>query len=161
MKNAEQGFRIAGHAVFFLAVLLLSGCAAVWERYRADEPLGHDRVAVIRPGETTRKEVLLRFGPPVAVARRGTTMIFPPPGEQKRGRLDVPSEVFFELFSAKRALTDDDIVYYYYSPQEKMAGFFVLLGGGGYTRRVAIEKVWFLINDRTGIVEDCRYRNED
>ena len=43
-------------------LLLLGGCFALRERTAFDDPLSPGRVAAIRPGVTTRLEILEAFG---------------------------------------------------------------------------------------------------
>src|SRR5512143_1610047 len=108
MKNA--GLSLV--AVAAVAAFCLSGCFVARENVLADEALPGEHIRGIRRGATTRQEILERFGPPVAVARRGTATVYPPPGAARRERAEVPSEAFFELFSAGRAVRDTEIIYY-------------------------------------------------
>ncbi len=150
-------------AVAALAALCLCGCFVARENVLADEALPGDHIRGIRRGATTRQEILERFGPPVAVARRGATMVYPPPGSAKRGRADVPSETFFELFSAGRALRDTDIVYYYDSSRLEATGVLIipLVGGGFHNSEMVVQRLWLLIDDATGTVEDYVFRGAD
>lgn len=90
-------------------------------------------------------------------------MVYPPPGPAKRGRADVPSETFFELFSAGRALRDTHIVYYYDSARLTATGVLIIpiVGGGYHATETAVERLWVLIDDRTGIVEDHVFRGAE
>ena len=90
-------------------------------------------------------------------------MVYPPPGSAKRERVEVPSEAFFELFSTGRALRDTEVVYYYDSSRLKATGVLVIpvIGGGYHTSETVVERLWLLIDDRTGIVEDYVYRGRD
>ncbi len=146
-----------------LAALCLGGCFVAREKVLADEALPGEHIRGIRRGTTTKQEILERFGPPVAIARRGTTMVYPPAGSAKRGRAEVPSEVFLELFSVGRSLRDADIVYYYDASRLEATGVLVapLIGGGYHSREVVVERLWLLIDENTGLVEDCVYRGVD
>ncbi len=146
-----------------LAALCLCGCFVARENVLADEALPGEHIRGIRRGATTRQEILDRFGPPVAVARRGTTMVHPPAGPAKRGRVEVPSDAFFELFSTGRALRDTEIVYYYDSSRLKATGFLLipLVGGGFHNSETVVQRLWLLIDDGTGIVEDYVFRGGD
>jgi hypothetical protein len=152
--------RCAGVAAL---LFLLPGCFVFGERHQVDEPLPHDAIQGIRRGVTTRQEVLERFGPPTAVARRGATMVYPPPGPGKRGRMDVQADTFLELFSVNRPLRDEEVTYYYDSSRIKAIGFLIIpvIGGGYNSKRVAVERLWLLIDGSTGIVEDYVFRGED
>lgn len=150
-------------AAVALAALCLCGCFVARENVLADEALPGEHIRGIRRGATTRQEILERFGPPVAIARRGTTMVYPPPGPEKRGRADVQSDAFFELFSTGRALRDTEIVYYYDSSRLKGTGILIvpLIGGGSHSMEVVVERLWLLIDERTGIVEDHVFRRAE
>lgn len=150
-------------AVAALAALCMCGCFVARENVLADEALPGEHIRRIRRGATTRQEILERFGPPVAVARPGTTMVHPPAGPVKRGRADVPSETFFELFSTGRSLRGTEIVYYYDSSRLKATGVLIvpLVGGGFHNSETVVERLWLLIDDGTGIVEDYVFRGGD
>lgn len=140
----------------------LGGCFAFGGRHQMDAPLsGGSVTSAVKTGVTTKQNLLERFGPPTAVARRGTTMVYPPPGPAKRGRLDIQSEAFLELFSEGRALKDSEIVYYYESSRTKRFGFLffpVIIGAGHNSTRVVQERLWVLLDGTTGIVRDYVYR---
>lgn len=150
-------------AVAAIAALCLGGCFVARERILAGEPLPGDRIREIRRGTTTKQEILERFGPPAAIARPGTTVVFPPPGLGGRGRAEVPSEVFLELFSSGRAIRDSDVVYYYDASCLKSTGVLIvpLIGGGYHSTEMAVERLWVLVDGRTGVVEDYVYRGTD
>jgi hypothetical protein len=90
-------------------------------------------------------------------------MIFPPPGSARRGRSEVQSEAFLELFSAGRVLRDREIVYYYDSSRRKATGVLIipLIGGGYHSMEMVVERLWLLIDDDTGTVEDYVFRGAD
>ena len=163
MSDVHRARRIPRITAAVLAGLCLGGCVMVRERFQADEPLPRERIREIVRGATTRREILERFGPPAAVARRGRTMVFPPPGPAKRGRQDVGSETFLELFSTARALREAEIVYYYDASRVEANGFvFVpLIGGGYYLNRILVERLWLLIDENTGVVEDYVFRGAE
>lgn len=150
------------YATGVLILLSLSGCCLIGGQYLADEPIGKKVVERTRPGQTSVREVLTRLGPPIAIARQGQTMVFPPPAVGTSGFLDVPSDSFFELFSSNRLLGEEEVVYYYQASRVTTSGFLMILllvNGGGQTERVKAEQLWLLVNEKTGIIEDYRYRN--
>lgn len=152
-----------GRLVAAAALTLLwlgSGCFVIKQRLPADEPLPAARIGAIRAGATTRREILEWFGPPTGIARRGAVMVYPAPGVAMRGRVDIRSDAVFELFSAGRTPRASDIVYYYDSACVKGLGilFIPIVGGGGYTREVAVERLWILIDENTGLVEGHVFR---
>lgn len=163
MVNADNIAKHAGILAAAAAVLFsLNGCIAFKRGHQLDEPLM--RVSLpsdIRPGVTTKQDVLERFGPPLAVARRDTTMVLPPPGT-KRGRIDMPSEIFFELFSENRPLRNSEIVYYYESTRTTALGGLVIpiIGAGYDSTRFAVKRLWILLDETTGVVGDYVFRGE-
>lgn len=157
MTPATLGRAFALPALLFL---LLGGCFAMRERTVFDEPLLPERVAAIRPGVTTRLEILAAFGPPRAVARPGTQMTFPPPGGWRAGGDSVPSEAFLALFAARRPLRPSEVVFYYDAPVEAANQFLVfpLIGGGGVMREAVVDRLFLLVDEGTGRVEDLVFR---
>jgi len=154
-----------GRAASLTALLLLlgGGCFAMRDRRAFDEPLRPDRVAAIRPGVTTRFDLLKAFGPPRAVARQGTTMTFPPPGGWRPGGESVPSEAFLDLFKAKRPLRPSEVVFYYEASVRKETGFLILplVGGGVITREAVVDRLFLLVDEGTGRVEDVIHRRAE
>jgi len=150
-------------ALSSLLILLLGGCFAMRDRRAFDEPLLSGRVAAIRPGVTTRFELLEAFGPPRAVARPGMTMTFPPPGGWRPGGESVPSEAFLDLFAVKRPLRPSEVVFYYDASVAKETGFMVfpLVGGGGVTREAVVDRLFLLVDEGTGRVEDVILRRAE
>lgn len=150
-------------ALAALTVLLLGGCFAMRDRRAIDEPILPGRVAEIRPGVTTRWEVLEAFGPPRAVARPGTTMTFPPPGGWRPGGEAVPSEAFLGLFAVRRPLRPSEVVFYYEASARKETGFLVfpLVGGGAVTKEAVVDRLFLLVNEETGRVEDVILRRAE
>lgn len=150
-------------AVCVLTVLLLNGCFFMGERFQMDEPLKIEQIEGIRRGESTKEIILASFGPPTAIARQGKKMAFPPPGDSKREGGAVESRVFFELFSPERTLEADHIVYYYDSVRLKAGGFLFIpiIGVGFHSKRVMVDRLWLLVDDTTGILEDYVFRRAE
>ena len=144
-------------SIFAFMLICMSGCMVSGVEYIIDEPLNEARIEEIQRAETTKQEILKWFGPPVAIARQGTTMKIPPPGPTKEGYEEILSETFFELFSAKHEIIEGHIIYYYYYSVIK--GSFAGIGlAGNSKQRLVVSKLWILINDTTGIVEDYLMR---
>jgi hypothetical protein len=156
------------YLIAVLALACLSGCVLIGGHYLHDEPIGEKRVDVIRPGETKIQQVLMRLGPPIAIARPGQTVVFP---GQDTGR----SDTFFELFSSNRTFNKDEVIYYYQALRRESSGLIViglglylitgaedpmliLFNGGGETDRNEAERLWLLVNEKTGLIEDAVYR---
>lgn len=143
-------------------LLCLSGCVVIGGERLADEPIGKKWVEMIRPGQTHIREIMTRLGSPVAIARQRQTMVFPPPGMGKRGYLEIQPDAFFELFSSNRILREEEVVYYYQSSRKTDSGlfmFFIVINGGGVVERINAERLWLLVNERTGLIEDFVYRS--
>jgi hypothetical protein len=157
--------RIATNYVIGILILLfLSQGCLIGGRYLADEPIGKERVERVRPGQTSIRDVLTWLGPPAAIARSGKTIIFPPPSMGKRGYLEMRSDVFFELFSSGRELRKEEVVYYYDSSRKSSLGALVILiviNIGGQTDRMKVERLWLLVDEQSGIIEDYVYRVAD
>lgn len=157
--------RIATSSVIGILILLfLSEGCLFGGRYLADEPIGKKQVERVRPGQTSIREVLTWLGPPAAIARSGKTVIFPPPSMGKNGSLEMRSDVFFELFSSGRELRKEEVVYYYDASRQSSLGVIVILiviNFGGQTERAKVERLWLLVDERSGIIEDYVYRVAD
>ena len=67
------------------------------------------------------------------------------------------------IFSTARALRDTEIVYYYDASRIEANGFvFVpLVGGGYYLKRILVERLWLLVDENTGVVEDYAFRGAE
>jgi len=147
-----------------LILLCLSGCCLIGGQYLADEPIGTKRVERISPGQTSIREVLTWFGPPAAIARKGSTVIFPPPSPGKSGYLEMNADAFFELFSPGRTLREEEVIYYYDASRKSSLGglvIMILINFGGQTDRVKVERLWLLADERTGLIEDYVFRAAD
>ena len=90
-------------------------------------------------------------------------MVLAPPGPAPRGEQRVPSDTFLELFFARGALRPTEIVYYYDASRIEANGFvFVpLIGGGYYVKQVLSERLWLLLDESTGVVEDYVVRGPE
>lgn len=163
MNGGERVKRTLRHGSAVLIALCLSSCL-IGGRYLADEPIGMKRAERIRPGQTSIREVMTWLGPPEAIARSGKTIIFPPPSIGKSGSLEMDSDVFFELFSSGRELREEEAVYYYDASRRSSLGaimILIIINFGGQTDRVEAERLWLLVDERTGTVEDYVYRVAD
>jgi hypothetical protein len=145
------------HTVFAFMLIGMSSCVVGKSKHIIGEPFNETRIKQIQRAETTKKDILKWFGPPVAIARQGTTMTLPPPGLTKEGYEEVSYETFFELFDAKHEIIEGHIIYYYYYREIK--GSFAAIGPVDNSKqRLVVSKLWILINDTTGIVEDYLLR---
>jgi hypothetical protein len=131
--------------------LLLLGCAALTgclygSSTSKQESFTKAEVKKIEPGKTTKEEILKWFGAPLAIARKG---------DEDKVILaeNVRAETFLELFAAKRTLTESNIIYYYRNLETNSAGG-VIVFAVMQQNRTATTKLWVLIDNRSGLVED-------
>ncbi len=150
--------RLFAAALVLLFAAGLSACAVISGKYVIEEPFTEEQVKQIRNNQTTRADILAWFGPPVSMARQGTVMKVAPPGFGKRGSRDQPSEEFFGLFGKKHELTKDHIVYYYQGSSLHWAEIVIYNADIPTTPGMRVRKLWVLINEKTGIVEDSLLR---
>jgi len=129
-------------------------------KYKGEESFHEDQIKMILPGKTTKQEILLWFGPPLAIARKGKVMKIPSPDVQKASSYELDSDTFLELFSGKHEVTENHIVYYYTYSETKGTGT-VILFAGTESSRLIVNKLWILINRETGIVEDYMFREQE
>ncbi len=138
-----------------------TGCAVISGKYVVEEPFTGAQVKQIRNYYTTKADILGWFGPPAAIARKGTVLKVPPPGPFKRGSREVPAEQFFKLFAESHALTGDHIVYYYQDSSLHWADIVIVSGAFPTTPSMRVTKLWVLINEKTGLVDDALLGKEE
>ena len=139
--------------VLLLAVTLLSGCLVVSGSRKGEQLFTKEQAEKIERGKTTKAEVLQWFGPPVAMARKDKG------GQALGGEGDLRPETFFELFTGKHAVGQFHVVYYYRNLRTEEIGAAVLLAASGQVS-MKRERLWILINDANGIVEDYVLRED-
>ena len=127
--------------------------------------LDEQKIAKIRPGKTTRSEVLESFGLPLSIAKKGETLTVSAERAWVGSRIRAPgfdpvdADAFYELFSANHKITDRHRVYYYYHAiSTKWAAVVIFyVYKSAHTRK---DRLWVLINEETGIAEDYAYRKD-
>ena len=156
IKNLKRILHITLFVI--LAALYTSGCAPT----RLDI-IPMEQVQQIETDKTTKKEIFDKLGPPKAIAAKDEVSTFPAERIAGHGRLTPPhydssipihewktrlpyyridSHTLFELFSKDRQLTEYHQIYYY---------------SDGIPRKGVYEpesRLWILINEKTGTVED-------
>jgi hypothetical protein len=154
-------------SIVLVAVLALpaalGGCILPHPTQHTGNTIRSQQVKTIEPGKTTKQELFALFGAPmgIVVQKEATTILAPTQymseGILHRGSYEVQADTQFELFSVRHSFTDYDRVYYYYDASYgKIAYFFVLyIYESGNTK---INRLWVLMNEKTGIVEDYVYR---
>ena len=75
-----------------LALLESCGFMPIDKTVIFDQPFTDSGVRRVRPGETTRDEILDWFGPPFALARPGTTIKVPHWNRAGVGLEDIPAD---------------------------------------------------------------------
>lgn len=140
-------------AVFLL--VCLEGC--VVGSVQVDKKLTGELIKKIEPGKTVKGDVLEWFGPPNVLARQGKMVKVPSTDPKNPGLQEMDSELLFELFSVKHQIADHHIVYYYVDVEASMGGAYLLIAIAASTT-VKQDRLWILINQNTGIVEDYVFR---
>jgi hypothetical protein len=136
----------------FLTALFL-GCAATGAPIRAEQ------VNSLIPGKSTKSELLDRFGVPASIAARDETLALSSPSIMGRpfwGRFVyyLSSDTFFALFPP--ADEYHRIYYFYYALSYRYPVWYILyFGENGKTRT---DRLWVLVNEKTGIVADYAYK---
>lgn len=144
-------------ATIVVIACVASGCMFGVGSFQSGESLQEKQIQQITPGTTTKQQILDLFGPPAALARKGSALIIPSTGPGKVDYPDVQGETFFELFSSKRTLTERHVVYFYSASETKSTRMMVLFAGTA-DNKVATDRLWILIDDGTGIVLDYIFR---
>jgi len=143
-------------AVIPAAIISVAGC--IVGNYASDDQLDTDYIEEIQKGITTKQEILDRLGLPKILARKGKTVKVPS-NDPEKDMEEVDSELLFELFSAKHAIGDHHIVYFYYSSNMHMAVVMPILPIASASGSMDIDRLWILIDQNTGIVEDYLFRS--
>ena len=139
-----------------LSLLCLSGCITFY-KYTGTE-IKKARVAQIQPGETLKKEALEWFGAPITISARGEALVIPtasvPDKEYRlpRRAVVVGSDTFFDLFSPEAEFTEYHRVYYFYFSESKELMAYLILASYDEID-TKFDKLWLLVNEKTGIVE--------
>lgn len=159
MKMPLRIRKISVFVVFICTVVLLGGCMVAGRKYKGEECFHKDEISKILPGKTTKQEILFWFGPPLAIARKGEVMKIPPPVGGKERSDEMRSETFLELFSSKHELTGYHRVYYYHCAETETEPVYFVYADRA-EKKLFIDKLWILINQQTGIVEDYIFRRQ-
>jgi hypothetical protein len=155
---------------FILIVTLLAltawldgcGCLIMGRGLVIDEPFTEKKIQMIRHSETTKKDILAWFGPPVAVSR--PEMVMKVPHWSKSGSVseDVPADDFFKRFIATREGAQRPLVYYYEAAHMNWVeyyGYVYNAGGPVYIppvadRTLTVIRLWILFDEGSGKVVD-------
>ena len=144
--------------IIFSLSLLLFGCyIPLWGS--SGTPIETEQLNKIQPGKTTKNEVFEWIGPPIAVLASNEfyPVRMPPKGARSSIQSSIQPDTFFELFSSQHQFHEYHRVYYFhyaFSRGNIYAGVFVTV----QTSKVKFDKLWLLVNEKTGIVEDYKFR---
>ena len=143
-----------------ITLLPTQGC--IWGSVQYDRTLTKDVVEKIKPGKTTRKNILKWLGPPEVLAKKDDRISLPIlENENKDVRIqEVDSMIFFEKFLEKQPISDHHVVYYYLNEGEDINGFAIPIPGLSFISvpatfgNLQFSELWVLVNNETEQVED-------
>jgi hypothetical protein len=150
--------------VNIILVLLLAaqfaGCATT------GKPIKVEQVRSIVPGKTAKTELLEMFGAPAAVAAKAEVLVIPGPlrfvSPNSNFRSSFPNryssrfdtDTFFALFAS--AAEHHRIYYFYHAVSYRHpVWYLVYFGEGGH---MSTDRLWVLVDEQTGIVEDYAFK---
>jgi len=149
----ETPYRLCRHLspllIFIISINIL-GCIMGSTEY--DLNFNDKEIERIQSGITTKDEILNWFGPPNAMASKTKRLQFAVPAAGGETNT-INYEILFELFSTKHQLTNEHSVYFYYTSDSSQHNFAFLL-----REMPGVDKLWILINQESGLVEDYVFR---
>ena len=144
-----------------LSLCLLPGCITLF-KYSGTE-IKVARVTHIQPGKTLKKDALEWFGAPMTISARGEMVAVPkasvPDKEYRvpRRQTVVNSDTFFDLFASDAKFTKYHRVYYFHFSESRNLMFFLFVAKYDEIE-TKFDKLWLLVDERTGIVEDYFFK---
>ncbi len=145
--------RRANIFILVLLMMLLAGCATT------GKPIRTEQVQSIIPGKSTKGDLLDMFGVPLAIASRDETLTLSSPaitGKPFSRQLSyrLRADTFFALFPPADEYYR--IYYFYHVVSYTYPVWYVLyFGENGKTKT---DRLWVLVNEKTGIVEDYAFK---
>jgi hypothetical protein len=139
----------------------MPGCITLF-KYSGSE-IKEVRVAQIQPGETHKRDALEWFGAPIAISARGEIVVIPkasvPDKEYRIPRRPtvVESNTFFDLFASEDEFTEYHRVYYFHFAESRELMYFLILATYDEIE-TKFDKLWLLVDERTGVVEDYFFK---
>jgi hypothetical protein len=161
--------RVQQMAVCLAIVLATASCGVIVVSNEAvlDEPFRAEQAHAIRNGQTTKQEILHWLGPPLVVARPGTTVRMPKPELYNALSSDVPAETLFDRFLAVVPPPRSPVLYYYEDQKLQWtdvgSACFVGRTYGGTkpaSGTMNVVRLWVLLDDSTQLVVDHRVETE-
>ena len=155
MKLWKAGILLA------LSFSVLTGCITLF-KYSGTE-IKASRVAKIKPGETLKREALEWFGAPITISAPGEIIVIPkvsiPDKEYRvpRRATIVESDTFFDLFSPEAEITEYHRVYHFYFSESRELMYFLIVATYDEID-TKFDKLWLLVNEKTGVVEEYFFR---
>lgn len=126
----------------------LAGCFVGYRSESGPAPIDDEAAAAIYPGSTNRRHVLERLGPPDLVVRPGDV-----DAHQAAGAAAL------EVFLARGHSLEGRCVYVYVSVSASEVGGVVLLATAS-SRTQSKRRLWLLVDDASGVVEDKVLRDD-
>jgi len=142
-----------GREIIFIVAIFSAGCMIGGMRHTGEVLFAKEQVEKIERGVTTKQEVLQWFGPPVALARKGED------GKELRSE-NLRTDTFIEICAGKHTINQDHVIYYYRNEGRRSVVGVAFLALGEKSWQVR-ERLWILINERTGVVEDYMLREDE
>jgi hypothetical protein len=136
---------------------LISGCYVF--SYKGEKPFREEYINKIHSGETSKQEILLWFGPPVAVVGKDMVMKTSPTISEKECPYEVRPENFFKLFSCTNERSECYRIYYYHYCKT-VTDFVFCWYGDEAKKTFFVDKLWVLINTETGVVKDFIFEKQ-
>ncbi len=144
-----------------LSLCFLPGCLTLF-KYSGSE-IKEAHVAQIQPGKTLKREALEWFGAPMVISARNEIVVVPkasvPDKEYRipRRLTVVNSDTFFDLFFPEVEFTEYHRVYYFYFSESRDLTYYFLVAKYNEID-TKFDKLWLLVDERTGIVEDYFFK---
>lgn len=144
-----------------LSLCLMPGCLTLF-KYSGSE-IKEARVAQIQPGKTLKRDALEWFGAPMVISARDEIVVVPkasiPDREYRVPRRPtiVNSDTFFDLFYSRVEFTEYHRVYYFYFSESRDLTYYFLVAKYNEIE-TKFDKLWLLVDERTGIVEDYFFK---
>lgn len=151
--------------IIFSLSLLLSGCFPPM-LFSSGTPIETEQLNKIQPGKTTKNEVFEWIGAPIAVLASNEfypvsmPFMYHDPALRSipsSSQLSIQSDTFFELFSSQHQFHEYHRVYYFHYAFSRENIYLVVLVTV-VSHKIKIDKLWLLVNEKTGIVEDYKFR---